>query len=129
MLSAASVRSSTWFARSSTNTFGQSVANSPFRFTRRARHSRTAVGRASANSNRHDDDLWRRGANIGQPTAVRAVAKANGDNRISIIIPCHRVIGSDGSLTGYGGGLERKQQLLDLEGGALALDARSRMSS
>jgi AraC family transcriptional regulator of adaptative response/methylated-DNA-[protein]-cysteine methyltransferase len=58
---------------------------------------------------------------IGQPTAVRAVARANGDNRIAIIIPCHRVIGSDGSLTGYGGGLERKQQLLDLEGGTLAL--------
>jgi AraC family transcriptional regulator of adaptative response/methylated-DNA-[protein]-cysteine methyltransferase len=58
---------------------------------------------------------------IGQPSAVRAVARANGDNRIAIIIPCHRVIGSDGSLTGYGGGLQRKQQLLDLEGGALAL--------
>jgi AraC family transcriptional regulator of adaptative response/methylated-DNA-[protein]-cysteine methyltransferase len=46
---------------------------------------------------------------------VRAVAKANGDNRISIIIPCHRVIGKDGSLTGYGGGIWRKQYLLDLE--------------
>jgi O-6-methylguanine DNA methyltransferase len=53
---------------------------------------------------------------IGQPTAVRAVARANGDNRVAIIIPCHRVIGSDGSLTGYGGGLWRKQRLLDLEG-------------
>jgi AraC family transcriptional regulator of adaptative response/methylated-DNA-[protein]-cysteine methyltransferase len=52
---------------------------------------------------------------IGNPQAVRAVARANGDNRISIIIPCHRVIGSDGSLTGYGGGLWRKQYLLDLE--------------
>jgi AraC family transcriptional regulator of adaptative response/methylated-DNA-[protein]-cysteine methyltransferase len=61
--------------------------------------------------------------NIGQPTAVRAVAHANGDNRIAIIIPCHRVIGSDGSLTGYGAGLERKQQLLDLEGGSLMLAA------
>ena len=59
--------------------------------------------------------------NIGQPTAVRAVAHANGDNRIAVIIPCHRVIGSDGSLTGYGGGLERKKQLLDLEGGILSL--------
>jgi AraC family transcriptional regulator, regulatory protein of adaptative response / methylated-DNA-[protein]-cysteine methyltransferase len=57
---------------------------------------------------------------IGQPTAVRAVARANGDNRIAVIIPCHRVIGSDGSLTGYGGGLSRKQQLLDLEGLGLA---------
>lgn len=53
---------------------------------------------------------------IEKPTAVRAVASANGMNRIAIIIPCHRVIGVDGSLTGYGGGLVRKQYLLDLEG-------------
>jgi len=52
---------------------------------------------------------------IGQPTAIRAVASANGQNRVAIIIPCHRVIGSDGSLTGYAGGLARKQWLLDLE--------------
>jgi AraC family transcriptional regulator of adaptative response/methylated-DNA-[protein]-cysteine methyltransferase len=52
---------------------------------------------------------------IGHPTAVRAVARANGDNRVAIIIPCHRVIGSDGSLTGYGGGLWRKKKLLELE--------------
>lgn len=52
---------------------------------------------------------------IGQPTAMRAVANANGANRISIIIPCHRVIGKDGSLTGYGGGLARKQWLLQHE--------------
>ncbi len=54
---------------------------------------------------------------IGRPMAVRAVARTNGANRISIIIPCHRVIGSDGTLTGYGGGLWRKQYLLDLEAG------------
>ncbi len=54
-------------------------------------------------------------AAIGRPEAVRAVARANGDNRIAIIIPCHRVIGSDGSLTGYGGGLWRKQALLERE--------------
>ena len=55
-------------------------------------------------------------ANIaGVPKAVRAVARANGDNFRGIIIPCHRVIGSDGSLTGYGGGLARKQWLLDHE--------------
>jgi len=53
---------------------------------------------------------------IGNPKAVRAVATANGMNRLAIIIPCHRVIGSDGSLTGYAGGLARKQWLLDLEG-------------
>ena len=52
---------------------------------------------------------------LSKPKAVRAVANANGHNRISIIIPCHRVIGSDGSLTGYGGGLERKKWLLDFE--------------
>jgi AraC family transcriptional regulator of adaptative response/methylated-DNA-[protein]-cysteine methyltransferase len=52
---------------------------------------------------------------IGQPSAVRAVARANGDNRIAIIIPCHRVIGADGKLVGYGGGLWRKQYLLNHE--------------
>jgi AraC family transcriptional regulator of adaptative response/methylated-DNA-[protein]-cysteine methyltransferase len=52
---------------------------------------------------------------IGAESAVRAVARANGDNRISILIPCHRVIGADGKLTGYGGGLWRKQWLLDME--------------
>lgn len=52
---------------------------------------------------------------LGKPKAVRAAARANGFNRISIIVPCHRVIGSDGSLKGYGGGLERKQWLLDHE--------------
>jgi len=54
-------------------------------------------------------------AQLGQPKAMRAVGKANGDNRISILIPCHRVIGSNGKLTGYGGGLWRKQFLLSLE--------------
>ncbi len=52
---------------------------------------------------------------VGKPKATRAVASANGHNRISIIIPCHRVIGSDGSLTGYGGGLHRKKWLIDFE--------------
>ncbi len=56
---------------------------------------------------------------LGKPNAVRAVANANGMNKISIIIPCHRVIGSDGQLTGYGGGLWRKKYLLDLEEKAL----------
>jgi methylated-DNA-[protein]-cysteine S-methyltransferase len=53
---------------------------------------------------------------IGNPAAVRAVGLANGRNPISIIVPCHRVIGSDGSLTGYGGGIERKEWLLKHEG-------------
>ena len=52
---------------------------------------------------------------LNKPEAVRAVANANGMNRISILIPCHRVIGTDGSLTGYGGGLARKKWLLELE--------------
>jgi methylated-DNA-[protein]-cysteine S-methyltransferase len=52
---------------------------------------------------------------IGRPTAVRAVGLANGSNPVGIVVPCHRVIGSDGSLTGYGGGLERKRWLLKHE--------------
>lgn len=52
---------------------------------------------------------------IGHPSAVRAVGRANGDNRIAIIIPCHRVVGADGELTGYGGGLWRKEYLLAME--------------
>ena len=58
---------------------------------------------------------------IGSPKAVRAVGAANGANPIPIVIPCHRVIGSTGRLTGYGGGLSLKKRLLTLEG-ALALD-------
>ena len=69
---------------------------------------------------------------IGRPAAVRAVGRANGDNRICIVVPCHRVVGSDGTLTGYGGGLWRKQWLLDHERahaggrGQLALDVAPR---
>lgn len=58
-------------------------------------------------------DIARR---IGNPNAVRAVGRANGSNPIAVIIPCHRVVGSNGTLTGFGGGLERKAQLLELEG-------------
>jgi methylated-DNA-[protein]-cysteine S-methyltransferase len=53
---------------------------------------------------------------IGRPRAVRAVGAANGRNPLSIVVPCHRVIGRDGTLTGYAGGLENKRKLLDLEG-------------
>jgi methylated-DNA-[protein]-cysteine S-methyltransferase len=53
---------------------------------------------------------------IGEPAAVRAVGAANGANPIALIVPCHRVIGSNGRLTGYGGGLDRKQWLLEHEG-------------
>ena len=55
-------------------------------------------------------------AAIGQPKAVRAVGSANGDNHVAVLIPCHRVIRSDGSLGGYAGGLERKRKLLAAEG-------------
>jgi methylated-DNA-[protein]-cysteine S-methyltransferase len=53
---------------------------------------------------------------IGRPSAIRAVGRANHDNPIGVIIPCHRVLGADGSLTGYAGGLHMKQALLELEG-------------
>ena len=56
---------------------------------------------------------------IGHPGEARAVGAANGRNPVSLIVPCHRVIGADGSLTGYGGGLDRKRWLLDLESGAM----------
>ncbi|MBZ3904926.1 MULTISPECIES: methylated-DNA--[protein]-cysteine S-methyltransferase [Streptomyces] len=54
---------------------------------------------------------------LGNPKASRAVGLANGKNPVSIIVPCHRVVGSDGSLTGYGGGTQRKRRLLDFERG------------
>ena len=53
---------------------------------------------------------------IGKPTAVRAVGAANGRNPLPIVVPCHRVVGSDGSLTGFAGGVEIKRRLLELEG-------------
>lgn len=62
-------------------------------------------------------DIARR---IGRPAAVRAVARANGDNGLAILVPCHRVIGADGALVGYGGGLWRKRRLLELERAATA---------
>jgi methylated-DNA-[protein]-cysteine S-methyltransferase len=58
---------------------------------------------------------------VGQPTATRAVGAANGQNPVAVIVPCHRVVGADGSLSGYGGGLERKRWLLAHEGARLAL--------
>lgn len=64
---------------------------------------------------------------IGQPTAVRAVGLANSRNPISIVVPCHRVVGATGTLTGYAGGLVCKRTLLDLESGAL-LDLAARES-
>ncbi len=59
-------------------------------------------------------------ARIGRPAAVRAVGMANGSNPVPIFVPCHRVIGRDGTLTGYGGGLDLKERLLRLEGAPIA---------
>jgi len=58
---------------------------------------------------------------IGRPAATRAVGAANGKNPLPIVVPCHRVIGANGSLTGFGGGISIKRRLLDLEAGAPAL--------
>ena len=58
---------------------------------------------------------------IGRPTAIRAVGAANGRNPVAIFLPCHRIIGSDGSLTGFGGGLERKRYLLEHEAAQLRM--------
>jgi methylated-DNA-[protein]-cysteine S-methyltransferase len=62
---------------------------------------------------------------LGQPAAARAVGLANGSNPIAVIVPCHRVIGANGKLTGYGGGMDRKRILLDLERGAETFALRS----
>jgi methylated-DNA-[protein]-cysteine S-methyltransferase len=58
---------------------------------------------------------------IGQPDMARAVGTANGQNPIAVIVPCHRVIGANGKLVGYGGGLDNKRRLLELESGVLTL--------
>jgi methylated-DNA-[protein]-cysteine S-methyltransferase len=58
---------------------------------------------------------------VGAPSAVRAVGAANGANPVAVVLPCHRIIGSDGSLTGYGGGLDRKRWLLAHEGVSVGL--------
>lgn len=71
-----------------------------------------ALREIPAGQTRSYGDIARR---IGRPAATRAVARANGANQIALIIPCHRVIGSDGALTGYGGGLWRKQRLIEIE--------------
>ncbi|AJE48227.1 bifunctional transcriptional activator/DNA repair enzyme AdaA [Celeribacter indicus] len=73
-----------------------------------------ALRRIPAGETRSYGELARE---IGQPSATRAVARANGANQIAILVPCHRVIGADGTLTGYGGGLWRKQRLIETEAG------------
>ncbi len=76
------------------------------------RHVWEALRRIPAGETRSYSEIARE---IGHPTATRAVARANGANQIAVMIPCHRVIGADGSLTGYGGGLWRKQRLIEIE--------------
>ena len=72
----------------------------------------TALGEIPYGATRSYSDL---AAAVGRPAAVRAVGRANGMNALAIVVPCHRVVGADGKLVGYGGGLWRKQRLLDLE--------------
>ena len=64
---------------------------------------------------------------VGHPSAIRAVARANGANQIALIVPCHRVIGADGTLTGYGGGLWRKQRLIEIEREYFIKERRDRL--
>lgn len=71
---------------------------------------------AAPNPLRRDLTYGQLARRIGRPTASRAVGMANGSNPISIVVPCHRVIGSQGALTGYAGGVQRKQWLLQHEG-------------
>jgi methylated-DNA-[protein]-cysteine S-methyltransferase len=68
-------------------------------------------------------------AKLGCPSSVRVVARANGANPISVVVPCHRVIGADGSLTGYGGGIERKRWLLEHEGASFREKAAPRRAA
>ena len=89
----------------------------PKRGFNNARHATRYIPVNLEALNRFED-----GARVDE-AALRAVGLANGRNPIGIVIPCHRVIGSDGSLTGYGGGLDRKQFLLELEGALPALPA------
>ncbi len=97
------------------------LAGSPFQvevWTRPAGHPVRRNGQLSSTSPRP----------IGRPAAVRAVGAANGRNPISIIVPCHRVIGADGSLTGYGWGVDRKAWLLDHESGGAGTLFRASLS-
>ena len=78
----------------------------------KARRSKKQCGARCSIYRRRHTHLWRVGKRLGNANASRAVGLANGRNPIGIIVPCHRVIGANGSLTGYAGGLERKQWLL-----------------
>jgi methylated-DNA-[protein]-cysteine S-methyltransferase len=117
--------------------FGRQTASSPFMLECRRQIDEYFAGKRhrfdlalSLQGTEFERDVWQRllripygrtasykeiAAAIGRPKAVRAVGAANGKNPVAIIVPCHRVIGYNGSLTGYGGGLWRKKWLLDHE--------------
>jgi methylated-DNA-[protein]-cysteine S-methyltransferase len=109
-----------YFARKRT-TFTVPIAPAGTPFQQRVWNELTAIPYGETRS------YGQLAAAIGNKSAMRAVGAANGRNPISIIVPCHRVIGSNGTLVGYGGGLERKRFLLDLEGAItkLALESES----
>lgn len=94
-------------ARSSRFETPLAMAGTPF-----SRQVWDALREIPAGETRSYSDIARQ---IGRPAATRAVARANGANQIALMVPCHRVIGADGSLTGYGGGLWRKQRLIEIE--------------
>ncbi|MBY0274228.1 methylated-DNA--[protein]-cysteine S-methyltransferase [Candidatus Binatia bacterium] len=104
-----------YFAGATTALDGVHVATSGSDFQRRVWRELRAIPAGTTISYA---ELARR---IGQPSAVRAVGLANGQNPVGIVVPCHRVIGSDGSLTGYGGGIARKRWLLTHEGALSAV--------
>jgi methylated-DNA-[protein]-cysteine S-methyltransferase len=107
---AAAERLATYFAGETTALDGIEVELNGTSFQRRVWEALRGV---PAGTTASYSEIARR---IGAPSAVRAVGAANGANPIAIVVPCHRVIGSGGSLTGYGGGLDRKQWLLRHEG-------------
>jgi AraC family transcriptional regulator of adaptative response/methylated-DNA-[protein]-cysteine methyltransferase len=82
----------------------------------RAARSSGGLGRAARHSVWAEAHLEQIALAVGKPGAARAVGRANGLNRMAILIPCHRLVNKNGHLAGYGGGLWRKQFLLDLEG-------------
>src|SRR5262249_10206911 len=89
------------------------------RHNRRHLFSARGLGGTQNDPSRYNAELWGAGATVGPPKSGRAVGVANAANPVAIVVPCHRVIGSDGSLTGYGGGISRIRWLLLHEGVAL----------
>src|SRR5438477_6285767 len=97
------------------------------RHNRRHLFPARGLGGTKNDRSRHNAELWGVGAKVRPSESVRAVGSANGANPVAIVVPCHRVIGADGSLTGYGGGISRKRWLLTHEGVALEQFATRRI--